>query len=174
MIQLLWGILNLVLVAFFLVSISKVYKILSDKIGKPLSVVFLFGLFSFGFSSVINQNEGAITWVNPIESVVTDKKPTKILIEKNLLNKIELEYYKGKDSTGKVIFSKAHIMTSGLNFFVKSRVNSFNLSEYPLASMDEPSKSVDGPHYSAYLTQSWYLLGFKALNQNYSLTGPLE
>lgn len=174
MIQLLWGILNLVLVAFFLVSISKVFKILSDKIGKPLSIVFIFGLFSYGCTGFINQDEGTTTWVNPAESIVADKKPTKILIEKNLLNKIELEYYKGKDSTGKVIFSKAHIMTSGLNFFIKSRVNSFNLSENSLTIMDEPSKSVDGPHYSVYLRQDWYLLGFKVLSNNYSLSGSLQ
>jgi len=110
MLYLVWGLLNMALFLFFIVTGLRATKIVREKFGLFASVIFVVGLLSFMANShddTSNKETGSSqsrTWQFTSEDSL-DKNATFLVhieLEKTLISKYELGIKYGKDKRGQL------------------------------------------------------------------------
>ncbi len=171
MLYLLWGLLNIGLFLFFIVTCFKATKLIRAKMGLLASVIFVFGLLSFiGKSNSNNDNlepnsNHIKTWkFVPGDSLKSNESYLQnIELEKTIISKYDLGIEYGKDLQGQLnipisAYSSTTGFVSGTNWkpvsIIVNRTNENKKFEY----------SVDG-------VVEWKLLGATVYSQQKNYKG---
>jgi hypothetical protein len=118
---LLWGLLNIVLFVFFIVTCFKASKFLKEKIGLLAAIVFVFGLLSFVTTSG-NDEENLATDKNERKKwkFATDDKieinsiqTISVVLERTIMSQYQLGIQYGKTSD-QILPVQAYSLTTGL------------------------------------------------------------
>lgn len=145
MLYLIWGLFNIGLLLFFIVTCFRATKLIREKFGLFASVVFVFGLLSFvGHSNNDNQEPGTNqirTWKFVSEDSL-NKNATFLVdidLEKTLVSKYQLGIQCGKDKQGQTNIpmsanSRTNGFISGTNWkpssIIVNRTDDNNKFEY--------------------------------------------
>ncbi|MEO5890846.1 MAG: hypothetical protein ABIQ31_11365 [Ferruginibacter sp.] len=154
MIYLLWGLLNLGIFLFFIVTCFKATKLVREKVGLFASIIFVFGLLSFVAHSnndddnkEPNSNQFK-TWEFVAEDSLKSNESYLIDVdlEKTLVSKYYLGIKYGKDKQGKMnvpisAYSSTAGFISGTNWkpisIIINQVNDNNKFEYSVHGIVE-------------------------------------
>lgn len=100
MIQLLWGLLNIGLLLFFVVTCFKASRLIRDNIGYVASVVFVFGLLSFMSNKDTNLKQKSSWEFASKDSLITDMNSSlHIMLDKTMLTTLGLNISYGHHKT---------------------------------------------------------------------------
>ncbi len=160
MIQLIWGLLNLILSLFFLLTCFRALKLVREKWGIFSAIVFTFGLLSFcsrPSGQPLNKENIVNRWTfAPDSSIIKNtSQSTTLMLEKNLISNynLELTYGTHKNSQTKVPV-KAWAFTSGFVMGTQWRPEFVSVT---------PQKN--GFHYLVNGIYEWKLLGVSLYSQ---------
>ena len=122
MIQLLWGLLNIGLFLFFIVTCVKASRLVRDNIGYVAAIVFVFGLLSFMGNKNSNLNQKSSWDFAPKDSLITDMNSSlNIKLEETMLTTLSLDISYGHHKTNQQnipisAYSTLYGFMSGLNW----------------------------------------------------------
>lgn len=168
MLYLLWAILNTGLFVFFIVICFRATKLLREKAGLFVSIVFVFGLFSF----VCNFNEKTTLPKNQINSSQFTPRDnleinsffhTKVTLKNNLISKhnLSISYGKSKERHSYVpinAYSHTEGFISGTNWIP----HHIEVSPTGVSTQFE---------YSVNATTEWKLLGLTVFSNSRDYSG---
>jgi hypothetical protein len=154
MLYILWGLLNIGLFIFFIITCFRATKLVKEKFGVLAAVVLVFGLLSFISNSNKDDNDHQSnsnqirTWeFNSRDSVdINSTRFMQIALEKTLVSKYELGIKYGKQKEGQInIPLSANSWTtgfmSGTNWkatsIIVNKTNENNRFEYHVTSTVE-------------------------------------
>lgn len=118
MLQLIWGILNALLLIYFIVICFKSAKLIKEKIGFLASFVFAIGLLSFiskpNENKITEKNIDILNQTNPKKAFNGNTYISFVTLENNLTSKIELTILHGeKESDKELIILNADCNRTG-------------------------------------------------------------
>ena len=158
MIQLLWGLLNIGLFLFFIVTCIKASRLVRDNIGYLAAVVFVFGLLSFMGNKDSNLKQQSSWEFASKDSLITDMNSSiNIKLEETILTTLSLDILYGHHKTDQqnIPISAYSTLTgfmSGLNW------KPISISVY---------KTADNTKFQYYLNGilEWKLIGVSIYSQ---------
>ncbi len=118
MLELIWGILNVILIIYFIIICFKSVKMIKEKIGVLASLVFVIGLLSFiskpDEKKITEKNIEILNQTNPKKSFNGNSYLRFATLEDNLTSKIELKILCGeKESDNELIILNVDCNRSG-------------------------------------------------------------
>lgn len=170
MMHVLWGILNFVLLVFFIRAVCQAVLILHRELSYFTLIILILGVLSYAFRSGRGQAEVAGSWQNKKVAELESSPPEgrEVVAEDRLTYSRKVNYFYGKDSLGNRIIAKALWSDTGLSAFTQRRIESFSVHHADFRDTGEPKNSLAGPYYQAYVAEDWNLLGFKVFS-NYRM-----
>jgi hypothetical protein len=157
---LIWGLLNVVLLIYFLTICFNAIKLVRREIGLFAAIVFVIGLLSFcsrqnNDDEVKNSNK---TWTFTSEDSLT-QKPTSFLrheLERNLISRYVLEIIYRKDRNNINVPISAYTSTNGFTIGTNWRGESIIVNK-----TNDNNKF----HYYVSGVVEWHLLGMTVYTQ---------
>lgn len=171
MIEIIWGILNVIVIIYFIIICFKSVRAVRDKLGALASLIFALGLLSFiGKSN--EENQGTKTFNLQEENVDPNKFDgntylRQLILENKLATNIELGVKFGENGAGKKLLSAYTTRTgfvSGTNWVPQ------------MVSVDKSDKSGKSGKYNYYVTGTfeWRILGIKLYSENKNFEGEIK
>jgi hypothetical protein len=164
MAHLIWGLLNLSLLIYFIITCFKLVKVAKNQIGGFAAIVFVFGLLSFMFGSKSDINENKLSKTKTFKFALGDSleqnysKFSHVILENNFVTKYDLFINSGKEITSqKNTPISAYSGTTGLVMGTKWKPQNINV----LKTADD-----DILKYVVYGIVEWKLLGAKVYKQS--------
>jgi len=172
MMYLIWGLLNIGLLIYFLTICFKVIKLVREKMGLFVTVLFVIMLLSFignaykdSYNKTTNSNQTK-TWENTSEdslNLYTSYLP-RIEMENNLVTSYYLDVFYGKDKNDYLVPKSAYTSKNGLNAGTKWTPISIELKE-----TNDKNKYT----YFVYGVVDWNLLGTVIYTQEKRFKGTI-
>ncbi len=172
MFELIWGILNAVIIIYFLVVCIKSVKIVRDGLGGLAGFVLVIGLLSFiSKDDSKNLAEKNINFYNQESSNNSAKRKFSgnsfhqdVSLEKNLTSEISLDIYFGEEKNDLVIIS-ANCMKDGLISGTKWNVHTIHV--------DKP-KNKNYCNYFVSGSVDWRIMGLKLYSESKIFEGKVN
>lgn len=134
MTHLIWGLLNLGLLIYFIITCFKLVKVARNHIGGLATIVFVFGLLSFVSGSKSDSNATKVNQTKTFKFALKDSielnsgKFSHIILENNWVTKYDLFLNSGKESTSqKNTPISAYSGTTGLVMGTKWNPQNINI-----------------------------------------------
>ena len=164
MAHLIWGLLNLSLLIYFIITSFKLVKVAKNQIGGFAAIVFVFGLLSFVCGSKSDINENKLSKTETFNFALEDSleqnsgKFSHVILENNFVTKYDLFINSGKEITSqKNTPISAYSGTTGLVMGTKWKPQNINV----LKTADDKILK-----YVVYGIVEWKLLGAKVYTQS--------
>jgi hypothetical protein len=161
MIELVWGIINIVLILICLINYIKITKLIIEKLGLFASLIFIVFTISFLNESSKEKFHEKTTEINN-EVIYTNSKSK--IIEDKLVTKIETRISFGKRKDTLYITSK----TNRYGFVIGTDW----ISHY--SSLEEVKNSKNTYKYNVLGTLEWNILGIKVYKEIKEFNGILK
>ncbi len=168
-----WGVVNFVLLVFFIRAVGQAVLILYREMGYLTLIFLLLGVLSFAFRPGRGQGEEVVSWQNTETKEMETSPPEghEAVVEDMLTYTRKINYFYGKDSTGRKIVAKALWSDTGLSAFTQRRLERFSVLQTDFKDRIEPKNSLAGPYYEAYVAEDWNLLGFRLFSNYRTIRG---
>lgn len=165
MLELIWGLLNIVIFIYFIIVCLKSIKIVREKIGVFASIIFVFGLLSFMAKPNEKTNETK-TFNLQNEQIVKNKFTgntfsKKIKLEDNLTSEITLSIKFGENENDLKLLT-AYAIRSGFVSGTNLKVDNVII---------EKSEKLNNYHYIVSGILEWRILGFEIYSESKDFEG---
>lgn len=172
MIYLIWGLLNIGLIIYFLIICMKVIKLVREKMGLFVAIIFVLMSLSFignankdSISKRANSNQ-AKTWENTSEDSLSRHILTsqRIEMENNFVTSYFLDVFYGKDCRKNIVPTSAY--TSNTGFVAGTKW-------IPLSIEIKDTNEKNKYNYSVTGVVEWNLLGTTFYSQQKKFKGSI-
>lgn len=167
MLELIWGIINIILLIYFIIVCLKSIKLIKEKIGVLASFVFVIGLLSFISKSdekkVVNKNIEMLNQENPRKAFDGNSFSRFATLEDNLTSNIELRILCGeKKSDKELTILDANCNKTGL--ISGTNWNTLNIDI-------DKEKGKNYCRYNVSGIKEWKILGITIFSEAKDFTG---